>query len=339
MTNKISSYAQAGVDIEAGNKSVELMKSAVQATHGPEVLAGMGSFGGLFSAAALKGMDQPVLVASTDGVGTKVMLAAQSGLYAGIGMDIVNHCIDDILVQGARPLFFMDYFASSKLEPAVVAEIVGGMAEACQKADCALLGGETAEMPGVYHTGHFDVAGTIIGVVEREQVLPRPGIQPGDFLVGLVSSGPHTNGYSLIRPVFGGVPLEQVYPQLGEPLVNFLLAPHRSYLPVLASALKADIPKGLAHITGGGFIDNIPRILPSGCGAVVRKDRWPVPPLFQLIEELGEIESDEMYRVFNMGIGMVAVVAPEKLTAFQQSVDEQTWVIGEIIAGDGVVLQ
>jgi phosphoribosylformylglycinamidine cyclo-ligase len=339
MPDNQSAYAQAGVDIEAGNRSVELIKSAVQTTHGPEVLAGIGSFGGLFSATVLKEMKNPVLVASTDGVGTKVMLAAESKRYMGVGMDIVNHCIDDILVQGARPLFFLDYFASSKLDPEVVAEVVQGMAQACRQAGCALLGGETAEMPGVYHENHFDVAGTIVGVLDQSQMLPRPGIQPGDLLVGLSSSGPHTNGYSLIRRVFAGISLDHIYPELGQPLADFLLEPHRSYLPVLEIALEAGIPKGLVHITGGGFIDNIPRILPQGCGARLRTGSWPMPPLFELIQKLGQIETGEMYRVFNMGVGMVAVLAPEQLEAFQEAVEEQTWVIGDVINGNGVILE
>ena len=339
MVEKNSAYAQAGVNIETGNRSVELMKAAVQATHGPEVLSGVGSFGGLFSAAALKEMESPVLVASTDGVGTKVMLAAQAGRYAGIGNDIVNHCINDILVQGARPLFFLDYFASSQLDPEVVAEIVEGMAEACRQVGCALLGGETAEMPGVYHKDHFDVAGTIVGVLEQSMALPHPNIQPGDLLVGLASSGPHTNGYSLIRRVFESVSLDHVYPELGAPLADFLLEPHRNYFPLLEPALKARTPKGLAHITGGGFIDNIPRILPKGFGAKVRKTSWDVPPLFQLIQNLGGIDPDEMYRVFNMGVGMIAIITKEQLNEFQQSITEPTWVIGEVVDGEGVTLE
>jgi len=339
MPNEKSAYAQAGVDIEAGNRSVELIKAAVHSTHGPEVIGGVGSFGGLFSAAKLKDMSDPILVASTDGVGTKVMLAAQSGRYAGVGKDIVNHCINDILVQGARPMFFMDYFASSKLDPEVVAEVVTGMAEACREAGCTLLGGETAEMPGVYAENHFDVVGTIIGAVDRSKVLPLPIIQPGDLLVGLASSGPHTNGYSLIRSVFAGVSLEMVFQELGGPLANILLEPHRNYLPVLDAALNAGIPKGLAHITGGGFFDNIPRILPLGCGATLLKDSWEVPSLFELIQAKGEIDRAEMYHVFNMGVGMVAVVAPEQLEDFQTSVSEQTWVIGEVTTGEGVDLE
>jgi phosphoribosylaminoimidazole synthetase len=233
-----SRYASSGVSIATGNRAVELMRQAVRATFTPAVLSDVGAYGGLYSLAALKDMDDPILVASTDGVGTKVALAARAGRYAGIGRDIVNHCINDILVQGARPLFFLDYYAAGQLEPERVAEIVAGMSAACQEAGCALLGGETAEMPGVYATGHFDVAGTIVGVVERSQILPRPGIQPGDVLIGLASSGPHTNGYSLIRNIFDQVPLETIYPELGgPPLVDTLLAPHRSYFPILSPLL------------------------------------------------------------------------------------------------------
>ena len=338
MRNEKSSYAQAGVNIEAGNRSVELIKSVVQSTHGPEVLASIGSFGGLFSVNELKKMNHPVLVASTDGVGTKVMLGAQSGLLGGIGMDIVNHCVNDILVQGAFPLFFMDYFASSKLNPDVAAEVVIGMVAACREAGCALLGGETAEMPGVYHENHFDVVGTIVGVLEKSLMLPRIDIKPGDLLVGLISSGPHTNGYTLIRQVFEGVPLDFKYPELGQPLANILLEPHRSYLSVLKPVIKIGIPKGLAHITGGGFFDNIPRILPQGCGARIRKSSWEIPPLFQLIQNIGKIDHDEMYHVFNMGIGMVAVIESRQLDVFQSSVGEPTWIIGEVTPGDRVIL-
>jgi phosphoribosylformylglycinamidine cyclo-ligase/phosphoribosylamine--glycine ligase/phosphoribosylformylglycinamidine cyclo-ligase len=314
------------------------MKAAVHATHGPQVLAGIGSFGGLFSAAAIKDMADPVLVASTDGVGTKVMLAAQTGRYAGVGKDIVNHCINDILVQGAHPLFFMDYFASSKLVPEIVAEVVRGMAEACQEAGSALLGGETAEMPGVYGENHFDVVGTIVGVVERTKVLPHSGFQPGDVLLGIASSGPHTNGYSLIRHIFADTPLEKNHPELGTPLADALLAPHHSYLSSLLPLIEApNTPiKALAHITGGGFYDNIPRILPNGCGAHIQQGSWPIPPLFELIQRLGEVSIEEMYRVFNMGIGMVAVVSPEIVESVQDAITEESWVIGEVCQGEGV---
>jgi phosphoribosylamine--glycine ligase/phosphoribosylformylglycinamidine cyclo-ligase len=333
-----SAYASAGVDIDAGNRAVELMSGAVKATYTPAVLAGIGSFGGLFDAGSLKGMVAPVLVASTDGVGTKVRLAADAGSYAGIGTDIVNHCIDDILVQGARPLFFLDYFASAKLDPVQVAQAVTGMAQACKLAGCVLLGGETAEMPGVYMKGEFDLAGTIVGVVERSDILPRRDLEPGDLLVGFRSDSPHTNGYSLIRKVFDAVDLKTVYPELGLPLGEILLKPHRSYLPLLGGILsrKPALIKALAHITGGGFIENIPRILPPGVDAVVRKGSWPVPAIYGLVRRLGSVAEEEMYRVFNMGIGMVAVVAPGRLAELTSSVGETCWVIGQLERGSSV---
>ncbi len=327
-----SDYAASGVDIDAGNRAVELMKASVKSTYGPEVLAGIGSFGGLFDAGVLKNMRHPVLVASTDGVGTKVKLAAQAGCYASIGHDIVNHCINDILVQGARPLFFLDYFATSRLKPEIVAEVVSGISEACREAGCALIGGETAEMPGVYTEGEFDLAGTIIGVLEREAVLPRVDILPGDVILGIRSTGPHTNGYSLIRSIFKDVPLETVFPELGMSLAEALLKPHRSYYPVLYPLLGE--LKGLAHLTGGGFIENIPRVLPAGVGVEIRKDSWPVPPLFSLIQQKGEVAPDEMYRVFNMGIGMILIVGKENVSKIQKAIHEQTYLLGEIIAGD-----
>ena len=330
----MSLYAASGVDIEAGNQAVELMGAAVRATYGPEVLAGLGAFGGQFDASALKGMQAPVLVASTDGIGTKVRVAAAAGRYEPLGHDIVNHCINDILVQGARPLFFLDYVASDRLVPGRVAELVSGMAAACRAAGCALLGGETAEMPGVYASGEFDVAGTIIGVAERGALLPRPGLQAGDVLLGLRSNGPHTNGYSLIRRVFAGVPLDTVFPELGGPLVDALLAPHRSYLRVIPPGAPI---KALAHLTGGGFIENIPRALPPGLGAVVRRGAWPVPPLFRLIQTRGAVDEAEMFRVFNQGIGMVAVVAPGDVAALRAAIQEETFVIGELAAGARVV--
>ncbi len=337
-----SAYAASGVDIDAGSRAVAMMKEAVRSTYTPAVLAGIGSFGGLYDAGLLQSMRAPVLVASTDGVGTKVRLAADAGRYESIGADIVNHCINDILVQGARPLFFLDYFACSKLDPQMVARVVAGVSAACRAAGCVLLGGETAEMPGVYEPGAFDLAGTIIGVVEREQILPRRDLLPGDLLVGLASSGPHTNGYALIRKVFAGVPLDTVLPGLGAPLADVLLAPHRSYQPVLEKTLnsRSSPVKALAHLTGGGFIENIPRVLPDGLRAVIRLDSWPVPPLYSLIQQRGEIDLAEMYRVFNMGIGMVAVVARDQLEIFQKTVFENVWVIGELVSGEkGVALQ
>jgi len=326
-----SNYASSGVDIDAGNRAVNLMKNAVKSTYTPSVLAGIGSFGGLFDASSLKEMKLPVLVASTDGVGTKVKLASSVGLYRGIGHDIVNHCINDILVQGARPLFFMDYFATSKLDPEQTAEVVTGIAEACKESGVALLGGETAEMPGVYQPNEFDVAGTIIGVVERDNILPRENLKAGDMLIGLKSSGPHTNGYSLIRKIFADMPLDTIFPELNGSLADALLAPHRSYYSVLFSLLSEI--KALAHITGGGFTENIPRILPDDLDAVINLDAWTPPPLWKLIQQKGNIATDEMYRVFNMGIGMIVIIDKDSVSKIQNLIPEITFVIGELVAG------
>ena len=330
MTN--SQYASSGVDIDAGNRTVELMKDAVKATYNESVLAGIGSFGGLFDASAFKQMNNPVLVASTDGVGTKVKLAASVGRYRGVGHDIVNHCIDDILVQGARPLFFMDYFATSKLNPEQTADVVTGIAEACKESGMALLGGETAEMPGVSRDGEFDVAGTIVGVLEKDRILPRPNLIAGDLILGLPSSGPHTNGYSLIRKVFEGADLESVISELGCSLADALLVPHRSYFNVLYPHL--DKVKALAHLTGGGFIENIPRILPENLSAVIRLNSWQIPPLWKLIQQTGNIATEEMYRVFNMGIGMVVIVDKSIAANLQSSISESTFIIGELVEGN-----
>jgi phosphoribosylformylglycinamidine cyclo-ligase len=326
-----SAYSNSGVDIDAGNRAVDLMKDAVKSTYTSTVLAGIGSFGGLFDASVLKEMNSPVLVASMDGVGTKVKLAASVGRYRGIGHDIVNHCINDILVQGARPLFFMDYFATSKLNPEATAEVVTGIAEACQQAGMALLGGETAEMPGVYQTGEFDVAGTIVGVVERDEILPRQNLKAGDVLIGLKSNGPHTNGYSLLRKVFAEASLESMIPELGCSLADALLAPHRSYYPILYSLLSEI--KALVHITGGGFIENIPRALPETLDANIHIGSWEIPPLWHLVQQKGNISTDEMYRVFNMGIGMIAIVDQASLAKVQDCIPEETFVIGELVEG------
>jgi phosphoribosylformylglycinamidine cyclo-ligase len=328
-SEKESAYSASGVDIDAGNRAVELMKEAVQATYTTSVLAGIGSFGGLFDVSFLKEMDHPVLVASTDGVGTKVKLAASLGRFRGIGHDIVNHCINDILVQGAKPLFFLDYFATSKLNPEQTAEVVTGIAEACKEAGMALLGGETAEMPGVYQPGEFDVAGTVVGVVEREYILPRPTIQPGDIVIGFQSSGPHTNGYSLIRKVFDDTPLDHS-------LADALLAPHRSYFNLLYPHMSK--VKACAHITGGGFIGNIPRILPEDLSAEIYLNSWEAPPLWTLIQIKGNISTEEMYRVFNMGIGMVAIVDRSEVADLRSSFSEPVFVIGQLVEGERKVI-
>ena len=324
-----SQYASSGVDIDAGSRAIDLMKDAVRGTYNNLVLAGIGSFGGLFDASNLKQMDHPVLVASTDGVGTKVKLAASAGRYRGIGHDIVNHCINDILVQGASPLFFMDYFATSKLNPEHTAEVVTGIAEACQQVGMALLGGETAEMPGVYQPNEFDVAGTIVGVLERNAILPRSTIRAGDVLIGFTSSGPHTNGYSLIRKIFENHSLD-------DSLTDALLMPHRSYFNVLYRHLSR--VKALVHITGGGFIENIPRVLSEKLDAIIHLNSWQPPPLWRLIQQKGDISTEEMYRVFNMGIGMVAIVDQSQAVDFQASISEPTFVIGVLVGGERKVI-
>ena len=326
-------YAASGVDIDAGTEAVDLIRRSVESTHTPAVLAGVGAFGGVFDAKVLTTLHEPVLVASTDGVGTKVALAAEAHRLKGVGQDLVNHCINDVLVQNARPLFFLDYVASSKLVPTDVADIVEGMSKACRENGCALLGGETAEMPGVYHDGHIDIAGTLIGFADRGQLLPREGVGPGDVLIGLGSSGPHTNGYSLLRQIFAGIPLEAQPAPLDRPLGDALLEPHRSYLPILAPLLDGPLSqdvKGLIHITGGGMQENIPRILPGGCGAEVEVGSWPVPPLFQLIRDVSGLSSDELHRTLNMGIGMIIVAAPDKVAGLQAALPVDSWVIGSI---------
>jgi phosphoribosylamine--glycine ligase/phosphoribosylaminoimidazole synthetase len=334
----IATYAAAGVDIDEGSRAVSEMKAAVEATHDNGVLKGVGSFGGVFSAKAILELDDPVLVASTDGVGTKVELAARLGMVRGVGMDIVNHCIDDVLVQSARPLFFLDYIAASVLDADMVAEVVRGMADACRAAGCALLGGETAEMPGVYQPGAFDIAGTLVGVAERSELLPRPDVAAGDVLVGVASSGPHTNGYSLLRKIFDWIPMDVVPDGFDRPLGETLLEPHRSYLDVLRPALDSGHVKALAHITGGGLPENLPRVLPDDVDAVIELGSWPVSPLFRLARELTPLmATDELYRTLNMGIGMVIVCSPDRVEALQATIAEPTWLIGTLQPGTGHV--
>ena len=296
-------YRAAGVDIDAGNRAVALLAESVASTRTPNVLS-VGGFGGMYSAAGLD--KEHVLVASTDGVGTKAELAARHGRWRGIGVDVVNHCIGDIAVHGARPLFFLDYIAMARLVPEVVAEIVAGMADACRVAGCALLGGETAEMPGTYVPGATDVVGTIVGAARQDRLWPRPEtVRAGDALVGVASSGPHTNGYSLIRRLLS----EQPDAATDAGLIDALLAPHRSYLPTVSAFSEAGIePKALAHITGGGFFDNLPRVLPAHLGARVDLGAWPVPELFATLVDWGGLADSEAFRVWNMGIGLVAVV-------------------------------
>lgn len=334
----LTSYADAGVDIDEGTRAVDEMKAAVESTHdvssGRAVLHGVGSFGGVFSGAAIKELDDPVLVASTDGVGTKVELAARLGRVRGVGADIVNHCIGDVLVQNARPLFFLDYIAASVLDADMVADIVTGMADACRAANCAVLGGETAEMPGVYQPGAFDIAGTLVGVVDRSALLPRSDVAPGDVLIGVASSGPHTNGYSLLRKVFEWAPMDNIPAGMDRPLGDALLEPHRNYLDPLRTALESGHVKALAQITGGGIPENLPRVLPDGVGAEVDLGAWPVPPLFRLVRELvPQMSTDELYRTLNMGIGMIVVCSSDAADAVQAAIPETTWRIGELVSG------
>ena len=318
-----SSYRDAGVDIDAGNRTVTLMAEAVASTRTPEVINTVRGFGGLYSAAALD--PDSVLVASTDGVGTKVALAARHGRWWGVGTDLVNHCIGDIAVHGARPLFFLDYIAMDRLVPAAAAEIVAGMAAACRAAGCALLGGETAEMPGVYAPGAADVAGTIVGAAPRRGLLPRTeDVRAGDRLVGAASSGPHTNGYSLIRRL-----LEGRAP--GAAMIDALLEPHRSYLPVIDGFSEAGVrPKALAHITGGGFFDNLPRVLPDRLSAQIELGSWPVPEPFPTLVDWGGLDDAEAFRVWNMGIGLVAVVDDAGAEALS---GQGHHVIGSVVEG------
>jgi len=334
----VESYAQAGVDIEEGNRAVQMMKASVERTMTSDVLRGVGAFGGSIDVSFLKQFDAPVLVASTDGVGTKVELAARTRRLRGVGHDIVNHCINDVLVQRAKPLFFLDYIASSQLSAADIAETVGGMADACAAAGCVLIGGETAEMPGVYRDGSFDVAGTLVGVAERARLLPRDDIEPGDLLVALASNGAHTNGYSYLRRALEWLPLDAVPAGWNCTLLDALLEPHRSYLTVLEKVLDGDTVKALVHITGGGLPENLPRVLPAGCGAKVRLGSWPLPPLFALVSEVSSFDVETLHRTLNMGVGMVIVAAPDDVDAVQGAIDEPTWVIGEITDGDGEVV-
>jgi phosphoribosylformylglycinamidine cyclo-ligase len=293
------SYAAAGVDIEAYERVLERVKPLIAATHGKEVAVGVGPFAGLYE---LPGGGH--LAASADGVGTKIKIAIAAGAHRGIGTDIVNHCVNDIATAGARPLFFLDYFATGKLDPDVFAQLIEGMAAACREAGCALLGGETAEMPGVYALGDYDLAGFVVGMVEQGGRRDPGAIRAGDAIVGLASSGLHTNGYSLVRKVFEDVALTKVYPEIGRPLGEELLEPHRSYVEPLRTIKW----KGAAHITGGGILGNLPRCLPEGLGARLDLKSWPEPPIFRLIRKRGRISHDEMFGTFNMGLGMILVM-------------------------------
>ncbi|GAA6756083.1 phosphoribosylformylglycinamidine cyclo-ligase [Thermus thalpophilus] len=328
-------YEEAGVHIEAKAEALRRAKEAIAATYTKEVLRGLGAFGGLFDAKALTGMRHPVLVATTDGVGTKTLLALEAGDVSGLGFDLVNHSVNDLLCQGATPLFFMDYLAASRLEEGVLAALLASLAGACKALGIPLLGGETAEMPGVYREGAWDVAGTLVGVVEKEAILGPERVQEGDVLLALPSSGPHTNGYSLIRKVVEGLDLEAPVPELGESLKAALLRPHRAYLEEFLTLREAGVEiHAIAHITGGGLPENLPRALPEGLGAEIRKGSWPIPPIFPYLQRRGNIPEEEMYRVFNMGLGLILVL-PEGDAKRAQALVEG-FPIGRVVPGTGI---
>jgi len=333
-------YKSAGVDIDAGNEAVRRIRALARSTFTPGVLSEIGSFGGLFQLEPGR-FREPVLVASADGVGTKLKVAFLAGKHSTVGVDLVNHCVNDILMQGAEPLFFLDYLSTGRLSPEVAESIVGGMASACRDNGCALLGGETAEMPGFYRDGEYDLAGFIVGVVDRNRLINGRTIAIGDVLVGVPSSGLHTNGYSLARRIAFdqlGLRVDSHVPELGRTLGEAFLEPHRSYLSLIRPLLDGGRIKGMAHITGGGITDNLPRILPHGTAAVVDAASWDVPPLFRWLRHSGRVPVDDMMRTFNMGIGLVIVAAREKA---EQLIDElaarggrDARVVGEIIPGE-----
>lgn len=335
-----TTYKEAGVDIDAANEAKKRIRSLARQTFNSRVLTEIGSFGAMFRPDL--NLHEPVLVASTDGVGTKLKIAFETGIHNTVGYDLVAHCIDDILVQGARPLFFMDYIATGELDPSVVEQLVEGLARACSEANCPLIGGETAEMPGFYAKGEYDIAGFIVGVVSREKIIDGSRIAVGDLLIGLPSQGLHTNGYSLARRVFfdkAGYSVETRLPELGSTIGEMLLRPHRNYLPALDGLLDCGIIKGLVHITGGGFLENIPRILPESLAVEIDRGTWPVLPVFNVMQRLGNIADREMYRVFNMGIGMIIIVSAEDTTSVEahlRSISEPCYRIGRVVArGEG----
>lgn len=331
---KKKAYALAGVDVELGNLVKRRIQSQVRSTHGPEVLGKIGGFGGLF-APNFSGFRKPVLVASVDGVGTKLKIAFALNRHDTVGADLVNHCVNDIAVLGARPLFFLDYIGAEKLEPRVFDELLSGFARACREAGCALIGGETAQMPGMYRKGEYDLAGCIVGVVDRSKLIDGSKIRTGDVIIGLASNGLHTNGYSLARKILfeqlrltPKTRLKGFRRSLGEELLRV----HKNYQPLLAKVPEGML-HGLAHITGGGLVDNLPRVLPKHCDAVIETTRWRVPPIFQLLQKKGKVDRAEMYQVFNMGIGMVAIVsANDALRVTLQLKGKQ---IGRIEKGTG----
>jgi len=342
MSTKLT-YSAAGVSIDTWNSVKGRIGDLVSSTYNANVHGRFGQFGGMFDASFLKGMDAPILVSSTDSVGTKVKVAFDSKVYDTVGIDIVNHCVDDILVMGARPLFFLDYIGIGKLVPAIAEQVVSGLASACRSNGCVLIGGETAEMPDIYREGEFDLAGTIVGVVEKGKVIDGAGIVPGDVAIGLRSSGLHTNGYSLARKIVTEV-CKKSYSDIfdggsGKTFGQVLLEPHRSYIKLLP-LMDRGVVKGCAHITGGGFVDNVDRILPQNCDAAIDAKSWEPLPIFRYLQEKGGVENAEMYRAFNMGIGMVVVVDKGDADAVLRDgalAEFEPAIIGKIVSGTGIV--
>ncbi|MDQ3133536.1 MAG: phosphoribosylformylglycinamidine cyclo-ligase [Acidobacteriota bacterium] len=343
MTQPSISYSDAGVSIDAANRAVDKIKQLARGTFNAQTLSEIGSFGGMFDG-RFPGLDAPVLVASADGVGTKLKLAFETGTHNTVGRDLVNHCVNDILVQGARPLFFLDYVATGALAPDVIAAVVEGVARGCRENRCVLLGGETAEMPGFYAAGEYDIAGFIVGVVERANVIDGSRIEHGDVLLALPSIGLHTNGYSLARKLFFEVADYKVdthLDELGMSVGEALLQPHASYLDALEGLIETGAIKGLAHITGGGLLENIPRILPEGVAVEIKRGSWPVLPVFNLMQRIGNVAEHEMYRTFNMGAGMVIICAPADANTIRSHVSGRgamIYTIGRVVAGERKVL-
>jgi phosphoribosylformylglycinamidine cyclo-ligase len=344
MPNPIS-YRDSGVDIDAATRATDRIKELARTTFNQRTLSEIGSFGGMFDG-AFPNMAQPVLVASADGVGTKLKIAFVTGIHNTVGRDLVNHCVNDILVQGARPLFFLDYIATGKLSTDVVAGIIEGITNGCRNNSCVLLGGETAEMPGFYQEGEYDIAGFIVGVVDRQKIIDGKSIASGDVLLALPSVGLHTNGYSLARKLFfevAGHSPDSMLPELKMTVAEALLQPHLSYLRPLDSLLDTGTIKGLAHITGGGLTDNLPRILPEGTAVAIARGSWPVLPIYELMKAIGNVSEAEMYRTFNMGVGMVIVCSRENAATVKKHLEgsgEHCYEIGKVVSGNrGVTIQ
>ena len=332
----MTTYKEAGVDIEAGEETVRRIKPLVRETFTPGVLTDIGAFGGFYELATDR-YEQPVLVSSVDGVGTKLKVAFRTGHHGTIGQDLVNHCVNDIAVCGARPLFFLDYLSTGTLAPNVAEEIIGGFAVACKQNGCALIGGETAEMPDIYSRGEYDLAGSIVGIVEKDRILDGSRVEGGDALVGLASSGLHTNGYSLARKVlFSAFDVDDAPPELsGETIGEALLHVHRSYLDVIQALIEEDLAQALAHITGGGLPGNVRRVIPDGLQAHIDYEAWARPPIFSLIQEKGQVPEEDMQRTFNLGIGLVAIVREDDLARTQEIIGAQkveTSVVGRVIS-------